>query len=287
MNSRRSITVLGLLLLAGILLPADSAAGAELVKDGSFESTPSSEDNPNWNEGWLFFSPICDSACTEGGSGAGTVGPRTGNNWVWFGGSLGPEEQFVSQEVTIARGPTATLTFYLWLGVSSGNGVDAFRVLMDGEELFEVLEGADGYGSYTLVSLDVSRYVSDRPHDLAFEYAGVGGAATNFSLDDISLEAGGAADKSVTLSGPKKVKKGKKAKLRAAVQPCAGHEGDAIELFRGAKKIRTATSDASCTAVFKVKVKKTARYRAVSPKQDADHGAGTSKNLKIRAKKTG
>jgi len=285
MKPRRSITVLGLLLLAGILLPADSAAGAEVVKDGSFESTPASQDNPNWDEGWVVFPPICDfETCGEGG---GTVGPHSGKNWVWFGGSLGPEEQFVSQEVTIARGPVATLTFYLWLGVSSGNGSDAFRVLMDGEELFEVLEGADGYGSYTLVSLDVSRYVSDRPHELSFEYAGVGGAATNFSLDDISLQAGELEAKTVTLSGPKKVKKGKKAKLRAAVQPCEGHEGDTIELFRGAKKIRTATSDASCTAVFKVKVKKTARYRAVSPEQDADHGAGTSKNLKIRAKKTG
>jgi len=285
MKPRRSITVLGLLLLAGILLPADSAAGAEVIKDGSFESTPPSDDNPNWDQGGVVFAPICDvDTCGDGG---GTVGPRTGNNWAWFGGSLGPEEQFVSQEVTIARGPVATLTFYLWLGVSSGNGVDALRVLMDGEELFEVLEGADGYGSYTLVSLDVSRYVSDRPHELAFEYAGVGGGATNFSLDDISLQAGELEAKTVTLSGPKKVKKGKKAKLTATVQPCAGHEGDAIELFRGAKKVRTAMSDASCTAVFKVKVKKTARYRAVSPKQDADHGAGTSKNLKIRAKKTG
>jgi len=287
MKPRRSITVLGLLLLAVVLLPAEWAAGAELIKDGSFESTPSSEDNPNWNEGWLFFSPICDSACTEGGSGAGTVGPHTGNNWVWFGGTFGPEEQFVSQEVTISRGPTATLTFYLWLGSSSGNGADVFRVFVDGEEVFELVEGTDGYASYKLVTVDLSSYVSDRPHELSFEYRGVGGGVTNFSLDDISLEAGGAADKSVSLSGPKKVNEGKKAKLRAAVQPCEGHEGDTIELFRGAKRIRTATSDASCTAVFKVKVKKTARYRAVSPKQDADHGAGTSKNLKIRAKKTG
>jgi hypothetical protein len=282
MKSPRSIAVLGLLLLAVVLLPADSAAGAELIKDGSFESTPPSDDNPNWDEGWLTFAPICDvDTCGDGG---GSVGPRTGNNWVWFGGFPTPEEQFVSQEVTIARGPTATLTFYLWLGSSSGNGVDAFRVLMDGEELLEVLEDGEGYGSYTLVTLDVSSYVSDRPHELSFEYAGVGGGVTNFSLDDISLQAGEPADKSVSLSGPKKVKKGKKAKLTAAVQPCAGHEGDTIELFRGAKKMKTATSDASCTAVFKIKVKKTATYRAVSPQQDADHGAGTSKNLKIRAR---
>jgi hypothetical protein len=273
------------MLILAVLIPADSAAGAELIKDGSFESTPASEDNPNWDQGGVAFLPICDvELCGDGG---GTVGPRTGNNWAWFGGFPSPEEQFVSQEVTIARGPSATLTFYLWLGVSSGNGLDAFRVLMDGEELLEVPEDAEGYGSYTLVSLDVSRYVSDRPHELSFEYAGVGGGTTNFSLDDISLQASDLAAKSVTLSGPKKVKKGKKAKLTAAAQPCEGHEGDTIELFRGSKKIRTATSDTSCTAIFKVKVKKTAIYHAVSPQQDTDHAAGTSKNLKVRAKKTG
>ena len=271
-----------MLLLAAILLPADSAAGAEVIKDGSFEAVPSTEENPNWDEGWLVFSPICD--VEDCGSGGGTTGPRTGRNWVWFGGSLGPEEQFVSQEVLISRGGVATLTFYLWLGVSSGNGTDAFRVFMDSEEIFEVLEGTDGYGSYTLVTIDVSKYVSDRPHDLSFEYAGVGGGVTNFSLDDISLQAGPLAAKSVSLTGKKAVKKGKKAKLTAKVEPCAGHEGDTIELFRGSKKIATAASDDACTAVVKVRVKKTARYRAVSPQQDADHAAGTSKKLKVRAR---
>lgn len=277
----RSLTLgVGMLILA-VLIPADSAAGAEVVKDGSFESTPSTEENPNWEEGWLVFSPICD--VEDCGPGGGTVGPRTGRNWVWFGGTFGPEEQFVSQMVTIPTGGAATLTFYLWLGVSSGNGVDAFRALMDDAVLIEVLEDASGYGSYAQVSLDVSEYAGG-PHELTFEYEGVGGGVTNFSLDDISLMAGGLEAKTVRLSGPKAVAKGKKAKLKATVQPCAGHEGDAIELFRGKKKIKTATSDPSCTAVFKVRVKKTARYRAVSPKQDADHAAGTSKKLKVRAK---
>lgn len=280
----RSLTIGAGMLILAVLIPADSAAGAELIKDGSFESTPASEDNPNWDEGWLFFPPICDSTCTEGGTGGGTVGPHTGNNWVWFGGTFGPEEQSVSQEVTIERGAVATLTFYLWLGASSGNGVDAFRVLMDGQDLLEVLEDAEGYGSYKLVSLDVSRYVSDRPHELSFVYEGFGGGVTNLSLDDISLQAGELEAKSVTLTGPRKVKKGKKAKLTAAVQPCEGHEGNTIELFRGARKIASAASDGSCAAVFRVKVKKTATYRAVSPQQDADHAAGTSKNLKIRAR---
>lgn len=283
MTRPRPITVLILLLLSVLLLPADSAAGVEVVKDGSFEGAPSTEDNPNWSEGWLVFSPICDAE--DCGTGGGTSGPRTGNNWVWFGGSPAAEDQFVSQEVIIPGGGVATLTFYLWLGVSSGNGVDAFRVLMDGTELLEIVEGSEGYGSYTLVTLDVAKYASDRPHDLTFAYQGVGGGVTNFSLDDVSLQAGAPAAKNVTLSGKKAVKKGKKAKLTATVEPCAGHEGDTIELFRGKKKVASVASDQACKALFKVKVKKTSRFQAVSPKQDADHLAGSSNKLKVKARK--
>lgn len=265
------------LLLLGLLAPANAGA-AEIVKDGSFESTPASEVNPNWEQGGIVFTPICDSTCTEDGTGGGTVGPRIGSNWAWFGGNTGPEEQFVSQAVTIPPG-TATLTFYLWLGAASGNTVDAFRVFMDDAELFEVLENATGYDSYKLVTIDVSAYAGvGGPHTLSFEYMGVGPLPTNFSLDDISLQAGQAGSATVTLKGPKKVTQGKKAKLTATVQPCAGHAGETIDLFRGKKKVRSAVASATCTATFKVKIQRTSKFRAVSP-------AGTSNTLKVRIRR--
>jgi hypothetical protein len=264
--------VVGLLTLA-VLVPADSAAAGEVVKDGGFESTPASEDNPNWSEGWLLFAPICDPTCTEGGEGGGTVGPHGGENWVWFGGSLQPEQQFVAQEVTIPPG-SATLTFFLWLGSTSGNGLDAFRVFMDNTQLFEVVESATGYGAYKQVSLDVSEYTGT--HDLSFEFEGFGGPTTNFSLDDISLQAGPVGSSAVSLKGPKKVAQGKKAKLTASIQPCAGHAGEAVDLFRGKRKVATRATGAACVAKFKVKIKRTSTFRAVSP-------AGASKKLKVRA----
>lgn len=276
MKSRSLPVLLGLLVLGLFSTPAVTAA--EVVKDGSFESTPPSEDNPNWEEGWIVLSPICDfDSCGNGGD---TAGPRTGNNWVWFGGSLNAEQQFVSQAVTIPPG-TATLTFYLWLGASDGVGGDAFRVVMDEEELFEVLETSTEYNdSYKLVTIDVSKFAGvGGPHNLSFEFTGVGGPPTNFSLDDISLQAGQAGGAgSVTLRGPKKVAKGKKAKLKASVQPCAGHAGETIELFRGRKKIASAMATTTCTAKFKVRIKKTSKFRAVSP-------AGTSNTIKVRVRK--
>lgn len=274
--------LLGLLVLG--LLSTPAATAAEVVKDGSFESTPPPDDNPNWEEASLTYgTPICSpDACSQGVDGGGlqTVGPRTGQNWVWFGGSFNPEQASVSQPVTIPPG-SATLTFYLWIGNSSGNGLDAFRVFMDDKELFEALESAEGYGSYSQVKIDVSAYAGvGGPHELSFEFEAFGGQITNMSLDDISLQSGqaGGGAGSLTLRGPKKVAKGKKAKLKASVQPCAGHAGETIELFRGKKKIASAMATGTCTATFKVRIKKTSKFRAVSP-------AGTSNTIKVRVRK--
>ena len=277
----RSLTLtVGLLTLA-LLAPAHPASGAEVVKDGSFESTPANQANPNWDEAGI-APPICDSTC---GDNDGNAGPRTGNNWAFFGGIPFADFQSVSQEIVIPSAP-ATLTFWLWLGRSNGGALDAFRVFIDDTELFELLENGTGYGSYTQVTVDMAPYAGGAAKTLYFEFTGFGGAPeTSFSVDDISLMAGAAPAKTVSLAGPKAVVKGKKAKLTAKVEPCAGHEADTIELFRGSKKIRTAASDQSCTALFKVKIKKTASFTAVSPVQDADHAAGTSSKLKVRVKK--
>lgn len=265
------------LVLVALLLPA-TARAAEIVKDGSFESTPATEDNPNWEEFSLRFgTPICDRETCTTVSGD-PMEPRTGNGWVWFGGTPSPEEAYVAQPVTIPPG-AATLTFYVWIG-GSGNPLDAFRVFMGEEKIFELFSDEPGYDTYTLVTVDVSKYAGvGGPHTLSFEFQGFGPAPTNISLDDISLQSGrdsGAG--SVTLRGPKKVAQGKKAKLKASVQPCAGHAGETIDLFRGKKKIASAMASGTCTAKFKVRIKRTSKFRAVSP-------AGTSNTLKVRVRR--
>ena len=95
-----------------------------------------------------------------------------------------------------------------------------------------------------------------------------------------------ASSKSVGLSAkPKKVLQGKKTKLTAVVSPCAGHEGDSLQLLRKGKVIVTKPSNTACTALFKVKMKKTATFQAVSPQQDADHLEGRSKTVTVKVKK--
>lgn len=89
--------------------------------------------------------------------------------------------------------------------------------------------------------------------------------------------------KDVTLKvKPKKVEKGEKTRLTAKVSPCGGHEGDTVDIYRGSKKIATKASNASCVAKFKVKMKKTAKFQAVSPQQDADHLEGASNKVKVK-----
>jgi hypothetical protein len=89
--------------------------------------------------------------------------------------------------------------------------------------------------------------------------------------------------KSVGLTAkPKRVEQGRKTKLTAVVSPCPGHEGHAVEFYRGSKRIAIKVSDGSCTAKLAVRMRKTARFKAVSPQQDADHLAGTSNTVKVR-----
>lgn len=92
------------LLFAFVFLCA--AIAQPIVQDGSFEAT---------TDIWQEFSEvygyiICNAAC--GGTGA-----RTGNQFVWFGGSSTPETAYVSQEVTL---PSPDMELHFWCATVAG-----------------------------------------------------------------------------------------------------------------------------------------------------------------------
>jgi len=94
------------------------------------------------------------------------------------------------------------------------------------------------------------------------------------------------APKAVKLKAkPRKLDRGERTRLKARVSPCVGHEGDAVEFFRGKKKIATKRTNGSCVATKKVRIRKTSVFRAVSPKQDEDHSTGTSAKVKVRTRR--
>jgi hypothetical protein len=94
------------------------------------------------------------------------------------------------------------------------------------------------------------------------------------------------APKDVKLKAkPRKVDRGERTRLKATVSPCAGHEGDTVEFFRGKKKIATKQTSGSCVATKKVRVSRTSVFRAVSSQQDQDHSQGTSARVKVRVRR--
>ena len=126
-----------------------------------------------------FGTPICDSGCSP-------ARPRSGSSWLWFGRTA-LEQASVEQSVMLPVG-AGELTFYLWISDSSGNAQDHMRVLMDGVELFSVVEGDPTYTSgYTQVMIDVSAFANGGTHTLRFESAVTGPAVSNFHVDDVAL----------------------------------------------------------------------------------------------------
>jgi len=157
----------------------------EHLLDGSFEA---GIPNPYWLEASTNFgTPLCTVA--RCGSGGGTAGPRSGAIWAWFGGFFGGVEVgTLDQDVVLPPG-VATLRFYLWNGVASGNHTDDFRAFVDGVRVFATFENNPAYVyGYAPVSVDLSGFADGGVHRLHFDSLTTGPGISNFSLDDVSLE---------------------------------------------------------------------------------------------------
>ncbi len=164
--------------------PAQPAAAlANVVQDGSFEAAVSG-DSPFWTEDSVAFgSPLCTT--TSCGNGGGTVGPRTGSWWAWFGGSPTGDTGSLSQNVVITSGSNATLNFYLWVGLVGGSS-DFVRVRLGTTEIYRITPTVTTAG-YQLVSLNVSAFADGVSRALIFDYSFA--ANGNVSVDDVTLEA--------------------------------------------------------------------------------------------------
>jgi uncharacterized repeat protein (TIGR01451 family) len=154
----------------------------EQVQDPSFEGgTPSAA----WTEASTNFgTPICDAGCGD------FVPPTTGDWYVFFGGINGLEEGSVEQSITIP--PGALLRFQHVIPNSSGNGTDFMRVLIDGNEVFSVLENDPTYvgSAYQLVQVDLAGYDDGGTHLLRIESTcnQPDGQSTFFFVDDVSVD---------------------------------------------------------------------------------------------------
>ena len=161
---------------------------ANVIQDGTFEA------GSPWTA-WTvqtstnFGTPMCDAACGTGGGTAGGFGGSA--NWAWFGGIAAPETATAGQSVVIASGGTASLTFQLWIGAVNTPFTDVLNVRVDGTIVASFTEPTVAEPGYTLRTVDVGAFANGASHAILFEYIGPSSAVGNFSVDNVSLVAGG------------------------------------------------------------------------------------------------
>jgi len=137
----------------------------------------------------IFGTPICDTVLC--GTDSGTAAPFAGNNWIWFGGSAAAETATVGQSVTIPAGAPATLTFQLRIGKVVTPFTDTLTVTIDGTTITTITEPVTAEAAYTLRTFDISSFADGGSHAILFTYNGPTTGAANFTVDNVSLIAGG------------------------------------------------------------------------------------------------
>ncbi|MBA3865926.1 MAG: PQQ-dependent sugar dehydrogenase [Solirubrobacterales bacterium] len=82
-------------------------------------------------------------------------------------------------------------------------------------------------------------------------------------------------------SQARKVKRGSRALLTVFVSPCKNRIGEPVKLLRNGKPYATRHLDRVCTARFRPRITRGARFRATAP-EDATYAAAYSRKLQIR-----
>lgn len=212
------------------------------IYDGGFEAGARSG---VWGEfSQHFGTPVCDPKC-------GVSGAHTGLWWAWFGGAgTIAEYGYVSQSVTIPANSTPRLEFYLWNRDSSGNGVDDFRVIMDGNEIFSIYAGNPLFtGGYTLVDLDLSPFADGSPHLLKFDSNSTGTATTNVDLDDVSFICTQGLTPAVAVNSPTSVS-GTAATLQGTINAFGASSTAIFDYGTNIKYVTSVTASPSPVSSF-------------------------------------
>ncbi len=175
-------------------LPVSAIAGRPRAKtvagsgvfDGGFElGSP----NPFWDETSSSFATLLCTVETCG-DGLGTAGPRSGERWAWLGGFPGRESSSLSQSVSLPEGDPLGLELWLWHGAASGNGMDFLRIYLDGELLFEWVDGdSEPTAGYRQLIVPLGRRPLEGTTLLRIECNTFGPWASNFSIDDVTIRS--------------------------------------------------------------------------------------------------
>ena len=92
----------------------------------------------------------------------------------------------------IPAGGSASLTFQLWIGAVSTPFTDVLNVRVDGTIVASLHRtGCGRNGLHLCARVDVGAFANGASHAILLEYIGFGGEVGIFSVDHVSLVAGG------------------------------------------------------------------------------------------------
>jgi len=164
----------------------DGAGGPfeQPLQDPSFEAT-SGDAGPN--EFWAGSDTNSDSGGTPFYST--DIGQaRTGDFAAWGGGWRQPGTQTWSQTVTIASGGPRYLNYWRNV-VLAPNGTATLTISVDGTAVSTTDIVANGQDpDWTNVSVDLSSYADNAPHEIKFEYKATGSEDGNCFVDDVTID---------------------------------------------------------------------------------------------------
>jgi hypothetical protein len=150
------------------------------IINGGFEDPNANAPATGWtNTDTVFGFSRCDSGCS-----AGTNFARTGDWWIWFGGSSTPQTALLSQDAVIETN-AVNVDFYVRVPIANGF---TLQLSIDGNQIWSITEAdAASLTTYTLVSLALGAYADGGVHTLRWDYSGNGIGLDNVFLDDVSL----------------------------------------------------------------------------------------------------
>ncbi len=165
--------------------PSVECTPSDAINDGSFENggLPST----TWNDPQYstnYGTPVCDMQfCGDGG---GVSVPRSGDHWLWFGGSQLPESAAIGQDLIIPAG-NASLRFWMRVGTVSAPFTDVLYLKVDDTIVESYPEPVAADPAYVLYVIDLNGFADGGSHNLRFEYIGLTDGVASYSLDDVEL----------------------------------------------------------------------------------------------------
>ena len=135
--------------------------------------------------------PICN---TSNCNSTAPRGPRSGNNWCWFGGTSGLEDGSASQSVAVPITDAdlrPELVFWLKQSSCSNVATDYMEARFNGNALFGVTSvgAACGVNAYVEKRIDLGAFAGTTGVVQFFSHVNAAASDPSFEVDDVELKA--------------------------------------------------------------------------------------------------